>query len=197
MNYRKLLFASPFLIAAAVVLAPRSESQGKTTSYKIDAGHSAVVFKIMHFGAAYTWGRFNDMAGALSFAEGGEGSAVEVTVKTASVDTNDKKRDDHLRSPDFFSAKEFPEIKFKSTKWTKSSSGWDVAGDLTLHGVTKPVTVKVVKTGGEVDDPWGNVRIGFEGELRIKRSDFGMKKMIGPVGDDVWLGISIEAMRKK
>ena len=196
LNKKHLLLTLPLLLATVVVLAPRSESQGKTTDYQIDPGHSFVVFKIKHLDVAWTWGRFNKIAGSLKVADGVAGSSVDVTVETASVDTNDAKRDAHLKNADFFSAKEFPQITFKSKSWTKSGDGYDVTGDLTLHGVTKSVTVKVTKTGGEVKDPWGFLRVGFEGSLQIKRSDFGMKKMLNMVGDDVWLMISIEGMRK-
>ncbi|MHC4408618.1 MAG: YceI family protein [Planctomycetota bacterium] len=193
---KKLILTLPLLVATVVVLAPRSESQAQATDYRIDPSHSSVIFKISHMGVSYTYGRFNKIDGALKFADGGDGSSIEVTVQTASVDTNDAKRDAHLKNADFFSAKEFPQITFKSKSWTKSGDGYDVTGDLTLHGVTKSVTLKVTKTGGEKKDPWGFIRIGFEGALSIKRGEFGMKKMLNMVGDDVSLMISIEAMRK-
>ena len=118
-----------------------------------------------------------------------------MTVQAASINTGNAKRDKHLRGPDFFSVKEFPTITFKSKEW-KSTGGmnYDVTGDLTLHGVTKPVTIAVTKIG-EGKGPMGKPRVGFDGLLKIKRTDYGMKKLVGPAGDEVTLHFGIEAMR--
>lgn len=194
----KNLFLPLVLVAAlAAFFAPASESQAAASRYKVDPVHSSIHFKIQHLGIGHVWGRFNKMAGELTFADGGKGASASMTAETGSVDTNSEGRDKHLKSPDFFSAGEFGTISFKSTGWTKTGEdSYDVAGDLTLHGRTKPVTVKVTKVGeGDRGERFG-YRIGFDGELSIKRSEFGMTKMLEFVGDDVKLYIAIEAQRQ-
>jgi len=120
------------------------------------------------------------------------------------VDTGNAKRDEHLRGPDFFNAKEFPAISFKSTSLTATESdgadagkAYTLAGDLTLMGVTKPITVQAVKLA-EGKDPWGNFRIGFDTSFKIKRSDFGMTYGVdnGVVGDEVTIMLSFEGIKK-
>jgi polyisoprenoid-binding protein YceI len=149
-----------------------------------------------HLGISYTWGRFDSIEGTLKFRDNGEGAVIDVTVKADSVNTGTAKRDDHLRSPTFFSAKEFPTITFKSKSWTKTGDAtYDVVGDLTLHGVTKSVTIPVTKVG-EGKDPWGGFRVGFDGMIKVKRTDFGMNQMVGAAGDEVTLYLGIEGMRK-
>ncbi len=162
-------------------------------SWELDSAHAAVMFKVSHFdGLSHQYGRFNDIKGSLNT---GEDSAFEFTVATASIDTNNAKRDDHLRSPDFFNAKQFPVITFRGSEISETDNGLALSGDLTLHGVTQPLSVVLTKVG-EGDDPWGNHRIGLETTFTIKRSEFGMDKMIGPVGDEVTLIISFEAIRQ-
>ncbi len=193
----KKLVSLSLLVAAGIgalfLMQSVSSSQGKAAHFEIDGAHSAVVFRIKHLGISYTYGRFDEVSGTVDF---GGSNAVSITIKTGSVSTGNAKRDGHLKSPDFFSAKEFPTITFKSTSW-KSVEGdsYDVTGDLTLHGVTKSVTAKVEKTG-EGDRGKMGYRIGFHTELDIKRSDFGMTKLAQAVGDDVHLAISVEGIRK-
>ena len=139
----------------------------------------------------------NAFAGSFTVDEANPAaSRVELTVQVKSVDTNDEKRDQHLRSPDFFSVNQFPTMTFKSTSVSRGADEtYEIKGDLTLHGVTKPVVLSMRKTG-EGDDPWGNHRIGFEGTTKIKRSDFGMNKMMQAVGDQVWITVAVEGIRK-
>lgn len=164
-------------------------------NYTIDGSHSQVVFKVGHLGVSNNYGRFNDLAG--SYTLDGANSKIEITIKAESVDTANAKRDEHIKSPDFFNAKQFPTITFKSTS-VKPGSGNDMAvtGDLTFLGVTKPVSFTATKIG-EGDDPWGGHRSGFEATIKIKRGDFGSTKMVGPVGDEVTLLINIEGTRNK
>jgi polyisoprenoid-binding protein YceI len=156
-----------------------------------------VIFRIQHLGIAYVYGRINNLSGTLKIDEGTPaGSAVEIYAKTENVDTFNSERDDHLRSPDFFHSKEFPVVSFKSTSFTKTSKDmFEVTGDLALLGVTRPLTVKVQRTGAG-KDPWGGFRIGFETTFTIKRSDFGMNFMMGGVGDEVRIILSIEGIRQ-
>ena len=165
-------------------------------NYNVDKVHSSVLFRIQHLGVSYVWGRFNDISGTFTIDEAApDKSVVDITVKTESVDTDDAKRDKHLRSPDFFIAKTFPVMTFKST--SVKSDGKDhlaVTGELTLHGVTKTVTIPVTRIGTG-KDPWGGTRTGFEGELTIKRSDYGVSYMPGGLGEDVRLVLGIEGVR--
>lgn len=165
--------------------------------YSIDAEHSAIVFKVKHFNVAYTYGMFRKFEGSVTVdAKKAKNSKIELSIDSESVFTNVKKRDKHLRSPDFFNTKQFPKITFKSTKVRRSGKNWRVTGDLTMHGVTKSVAIKMKQTG-QGDDPYGNVRIGFEGSFKVKRTDYGITKMVGAAGDAVHLMLSIEGSRKK
>ena len=137
------------------------------TPYKIDTAHSSVL-KVIHFNVGYTVGMFKKLQGSID-----EGKSVEITIDASSVDSNQKKRDGHLRSPDFFNVKQFPEISFKSNKWEAAEGGAKVTGDLSFHGVTKSVSFFAKKVG-EGDDPYGNHRIGYTAELVIKRSEYGV-----------------------
>jgi polyisoprenoid-binding protein YceI len=168
-----------------------------TETYEVDPVHSAVVFRIKHLGIAYVYGRFNDLSGTLKIdSETSGSSVVEIYAKTKNVDTFHSERDNHLRSSDFFNAKKFPVISFKSKSFTKVSRDmYELTGDLSLHGVTRPLTVKVQRTGSG-KDPWGGFRIGFETTFTIRRSDFGMQYMMEGVGDEVRIILSIEGIRK-
>jgi polyisoprenoid-binding protein YceI len=166
-------------------------------TYEVDPVHSAVIFRVGHLGVSHTYGRFNDISGQVVLdAADPSKSSVEITVKADSVDTFSEKRDQHLKSPDFFNAKQFPELTFKSRSVKKTGeSEFEVAGDLTLHGVTRPVTVKVQHLGSG-SDPWGGYRAGFETTFDIRRSDFGMDYMPGGVSDEVRLIVAVEGVRK-
>jgi len=165
--------------------------------YEIDTEHSMIIFRAKHAGVSYNYGRFNEFTGKLEIDEDMSKSAVEFEVKASSIDTGLKKRDQHLRSSDFFSAKQFPVITFKSTK-VKAKEGQEdvleVTGDLELHGVKKSITVDVEITGrGTGHD--GETLIGFESIFEIKRSEFGMTYGIGAVSDEIRLIVSVEAIR--
>lgn len=160
--------------------------------WEVDAAHTAVIFKVSHMGASNQYGRFNDVSGSLAT---GDAAAFNFTALSNSVDTNNTKRDDHLRGPDFFNAKQFPEITFTGSSITANDEGLELAGELTLHGVTQPLTVQLTKVG-EAENRGGGTRIGLETTFTINRSEFGMDKMIGPVGDEVTLIISFEATSK-
>ena len=159
-------------------------------TYEIDTAHS-----IKHNGISYNYGRFNEFTGEITMDEDVSKSTVAFEVKTASVDTANKKRDQHLRSSDFFSAKQFPVITFKSTKVSmkEGEEGMlEVTGDLELLGVKKSITVDVEITGKD-KGKGGESLIGFESIFTIKRSEFGMTYGAGVVSDDIRLTVSIEA----
>ncbi|MFO0932802.1 MAG: YceI family protein [Planctomycetota bacterium] len=192
MKFRLASFAA----LAAAVASFGSLAQAEPQKFDVDAVHSAVIFRIQHMGAGYTYGRFNGISGSVTWdAANPSASSVSIKVATASVDTGNKDRDNHLRSPDFFDAAKFPEITFSSTSVKASGTTLEVAGKLSLHGVTKDVTVTMEKTG-EGKGREGEALVGFEGVLQIKRTDYGMTYGAGALGDDVRLTIAIEAMRK-
>lgn len=180
-------------VLALLLTAPlRAESK-----FKVDPGHSAVVFKVMHLGVGHVWGRFNDPAGTIVWDEQDPSkSKFEVTLQTSKVDTGNAGRDRHLRLPDFFDAAKFPTITFKSTAISKSSDdSYEMVGDLSLHGVTKSITVPLKKIGeGDRGERFGH-RIGFEATFTIKRSEFGMNYMPEGIGDDVSVIVNLEAPR--
>lgn len=181
--------------AVAFGLAAGRDSQAADT-YTVDPVHSAVVFRAKHMNASYAWGRFNDLSGSFALDEADPSrSVLDFQVKAASIDTGNAMRDKHLKSPDFFNAVQFPTITFKSSSFTKTSAGYEVTGELTLHGVTKPLTVKVVPVG-EGKGPMGLPIRGIDTSFTIKQSEFGMTKMVGPIGDDVWINVSIEGTKK-
>ena len=168
-------------------------------TYEVDTAHSMIIFRAKHNGVSYNYGRFNEFTGAIRMDETDVSkSTVEFEVKAASVDTGNEKRDQHLRSSDFFSAKQFPLITFKSTKVSPKEGKEDVlevTGDLELHGVKKSITVDVEITGRATGRD-GESLIGFESIFTIKRSEFGMTYGMGPVSDDIRLTVSVEAVQK-
>jgi polyisoprenoid-binding protein YceI len=161
--------------------------------FSVDTTHSSLIYKIKHQDVAYFYGRFNDVNGAFKLDPASpESGSVDMTVKADSVDTGNKKRDDHLRSQDFFSAKEFEKITFKSTSVKKSGENtFDVTGDFTMHGVTKQITVPVEFTGAATGRR-GQIA-GIHTTFTIKRSDYGMDFMQGKgLGDEVTITASLE-----
>lgn len=166
-------------------------------AYKVDPVHSTVLFGLKHMGVGYIFGRFDEISGTVQVDEqNAAGLVFDVQVKAESVDTNNAKRDQHLKGPDFFNVKEFPAIAFKSRE-VKPGEGQSfmVTGDLTLHGVTRPLTVKLDRVGSG-KDPTGAFRTGFVASFTIKRSDFGMKFMPEAIGDDVRLTVAFEGVRQ-
>lgn len=174
-----------------------SSSAFAADTWSVDPAHSTAIFRIKHFGASWQYGRFNDLAGTLVLDDADPTrSTLELTIKTGSVDTNNTKRDDHLKSPDFFDAAQYPTMTFKSKKIAvKSANLWAVTGDLTMHGVTREVTVDLERSGTG-KDPWGGTRTGAETTFTIKRSDFGVSFMPDGLGDDVRIIVSVEAVKK-
>jgi len=184
-------------LAAALVLVLLLPALARAAdSYQFDPAHSSVTFKIQHVGISWVQGRFDDLAGACMVdPEDAAKSSFEMTIKTASVDTNVAKRDQHLRSKDFFDVAQYPEMHFKSTAVKKVDAGLEVTGEFTLHGVTKSITFTL--SGGQgAEFPPGTKRVGYYTELTLKRSDYGMDKMIPMVGDEVHIFISFEAVKK-
>jgi len=166
-------------------------------SYEIDPVHASLIFRIKHLGVANFYGMFTDMAGTYRYdPEKPQENHVDVTVKTASISTANKARDEHLRGADFFDVEKHPEMRFVSREWKKTGEHtYDVIGDLTLLGVTKPVTARV-EFSGEGEGMQGEYRTGFEATFDIRRSEFGMTKYL-PIllGDEVRIILSVEGIR--
>lgn len=143
-------------------------------TYTIDPAHSRLGFVARHAMVTKVRGSFTEFEGAARTETGLENAAIELTAQVASIDTRNADRDGHLRTNDFFDAERFPTIEFRSTDVTAADDDTlRVTGDLTLKGVTKPVTIDF-EYGGQTQDPYGNERIGFDGATTIDRSDFGI-----------------------
>lgn len=166
-------------------------------NYRIDTAHSYVLFRIKHLGIGYSYGRFNGLAGTMVFDETTpENSAVTLQLEAKNVDTFVAKRDDHLRSADFFHAEKHPYIRFQSRSFEKTGEDtYTVVGDLTLLGRTRTLTAEALQTGAG-KDPWGKYRRGFETRFAIQRSDFGMDYMLSGLGDQVEITVSVEVIRE-
>lgn len=165
--------------------------------YKIDPVHSSVGFKVGHMGISNIYGRFNDVSGSVTFdKETPSKSAVEFTIPVESIDTRVEKRDQHLKSPDFFNAKQFPLMTFKSTEVKKSGDDlYQVTGNFTLRGITKAITVEFKKIG-EGKGMQNEFRAGGETQFTIKRSDFGMAFMPQAISDEVTVTLAVEGIKQ-
>ena len=182
------------LVAAGLAF---SAAAAQAAEYKIDSGHSFVQFKISHIGVSWVIGTFEKVSGSFTFDSeaGPEGQSITVEIDTASVDTNHAERDKHLRSADFLNVDELPTATFVSTGYEGDDESGVMRGDLTLHGVTKPIAIAVKKVGAG-KDPWGGYRAGFEGTVTLTRKDFGMGYNLGPVAESMDLFLFIEGIRE-
>jgi polyisoprenoid-binding protein YceI len=188
----------PLLPIALLAIAACSVQAQTAETYRIDPVHSIVEFKIRHLGISWVKGVFREFAGGGAFDPAHpENSHIEVIVQAASIDTGTEKRDTHLRSPDFFNAGKFPTLSFKSTKVEKlGANRYSVTGDFTLLDQTRPVTVEVETSDAAPGLEPGEIRRGGETAFKIKRSDFGMAGMVGPIGDEVQISLSFESVRE-
>lgn len=191
-------FLKLIALSSALSLASIAPAAAESATYQIDPGHTGLYFQVDHVGYSNMFGRFNKMSGTMVFdPENPATGRLEMTIDAASIDTNHQARDDHLRSPDFFNASEFPDITFTSTaiEVTGDNTG-RVTGDFTLLGVTKPVTMDV--TFNQIAPyPFaeGQTRIGFSATGSLDRTDFGMTYGGGNIGDDIKLYVEVEAFR--
>ncbi|HZW09552.1 MAG TPA: YceI family protein [Phycisphaerales bacterium] len=211
---RATLTAIPaaLLIASAGLLAGFARHPGASPapaaaaadSYQVDPVHSTVLFQIRHSGITNFYGRFNDFAGEFTFdPESPSAAEFSFEVQTASVDTGNQKRDDHLRNADFFNARQFPTVTFKSTGLEHvEGDTYKLTGELTLQGETRPVTADF-QWLGTATGPTGAQIAAYEARFEIKRSDFGMSKYLSPdggegggIGNTVKLVVSVEAAKK-
>lgn len=181
------------LLAIAVALGGTAQA----AEYELDAAHSSATFSISHLGFSTVHGGLAELSGGFTFdPEKPEKASVQVTAKAASINTFNEGRDEHLRNEDFFNVTKFPELSFKSTAWKKTGEKtFDVTGEFTLLGVTKPITVPVTFNGAG-EGFKGEQRAGFSASFKIKRSEYGMDKSVGPVGDEVSIEVSIQGIKK-
>jgi polyisoprenoid-binding protein YceI len=191
------------LAAAAVIAGIPGLAHAEMARFNVDLDHSIVGFDVAHMVVSRTNGRFTDFKGSvLMDLDTKEFKEIEAVIQTSSVNTNNKKRDDHLRSPDFFNVEKHPTMTFKMKSYTKAGDQYTAIGDLTLLGVTKEISLTGTYNGSVVD-PFGNTRVGFTGEGTINRKDFGMQwtKTMDKgglvVGDTVKIRLEIEAIQEK
>lgn len=189
------IFAVLFLALSLTVCA---------ADYEVDLAHSSATFKIKHLGISTVTGRFDKFSGTVSLDPADPKTLkTTATIDVASIDTDNDKRDEHLRKPDFFDAAKFPQITFVSNGVKETGKNkYAISGDLTLHGVTKPVVLDA-EFGGALKDPWGGERVAFTASTVINRLDYG----VGPeqkletgglmLGNEVRIEIEIEAIKKK
>ncbi len=172
-----------------------------TGTWKPDPVHSNIGFSVKHMGVSTVRGRFGEFDGSLVVAEDGS-LKIGGTVKSASVDTKEPQRDEHLRSPDFFDAAKYPELTFQSSRIEQAGDDrFQITGDLTIHGVTNEITLDAEVTGSDVD-PQGNTRVGLEITGELSRKDYEMKfnAALGSgnlvVSDNVKLALDVSAVRQ-
>lgn len=184
LTFGALLFTTGSAVAADYVI----DKQGQ---------HAFVNFRIQHLGYSWVYGAFRDFDGSFTFDEKNPAAdKVNVTINTTSLDTNHAERDKHLRSGDFLNVAKFPQATFTSTEVKKDGDELDITGNLTLNGVTKPITLEA-KLIGKGSDPCGGERAGFEASGKIHLKDFNITKDLGPASQDVELIISVEGVQKK
>lgn len=184
--------------ALALGTALFSAGQAMAADYKIDkeGQHAFIEFRIKHLGYSWLYGRFDDFDGAFTFDEKNPAAdKVKVTINTNSVNSNHAERDKHLRSPDFLNVAKNPTATFESTGVKAQGKNAEITGNLTLNGVTKPVTIKA-ELVGQGDDPWGGYRAGFIGTTTLKLKDFNIQRDLGPASQEVELTLSVEGVRQ-
>ena len=183
------------VVAPTTAQTTQNKSAADATVWKIDDTHSMGLFRVQHSGAGMFWGRFDGVTGIITTSGIPTGTlALDVSIDTNSVSSANKDLDGHLRSPDFFSVKEFPTMTFISTSSKKLPNNmWEVSGNLTMHGVTKSITTNVEMTG-QAESPRGK-KIGFEAVFTIDRSEFGMSYGVekNAIGNSVRITVALEA----
>ena len=191
--------ATPAASATLVVPPP-----APAATYDVDVSHSRLTFSVRHMMVSNTRGQFGKFAGTAYVDEANPGaSTVHLEIETASIDSSDPKRDEHLRSADFFDVKHFPKMTFRSTQVERAGAGWKVTGELTIRAITRSVVLDVDAISPPVKDPWGGVRRGTRARAKLDRKAFGLvwNKALEAggvaVGDEVTLDLEVELLEKK
>ena len=192
-------------LAVIISFAASYSALAQSGEYIIDSSHSQVIFKVKHLAISTVTGHFDQFEGSYKLdSDNMSDSNVEATIVASSINTNDQKRDKHLRSDEFLDVEKFPSIAFKSKEIIKGDgNNFQIVGDLTIHGVTKEVTLDATYEGHVGSDPWGKERTAFIANGKINRKDFGMtwNKALEAgglvVGDEVRMTLEVEGIRKK
>jgi polyisoprenoid-binding protein YceI len=173
------------------------------STYLIDPAHSSVNFSIKHLMIAKVHGGFEKFSGKVHYdPQNPQDMQVEATIDTSSINTRDSQRDAHLRSAEFFDVDNYPNIIFVSKKIEVKRGELTIHGDLTIHGVTRPVTLEVEGPSEEIKDPWGNVKMGVSATTKVKRKDYGLSWNAALeaggflVGDDVNISLDIQLLKQ-
>jgi len=173
-----------------------------TSTWNIDPAHSAAEFKVKHMMISNVKGKFSGISGVLNrFEADHTRSTLDVTIDVSTINTHDPQRDGHLKSAEFFDVEKFPTMAFKSAHIEKKGDGFAVTGDLTIHGVTRPVTLNVEEVSEPAKDPWGNTRIGLSATAKINRKDFGLTWNAAletggvMVGEEVHITLDVEFIK--
>lgn len=172
------------------------------TTYQIDPSHSTISFSLKHMMIAKVHGGFEKFRGTFQYdKEHLSNSKVEVSIEADSINTREPQRDTHLKSADFFDVEKYPSLTFESSRFLLEGSDLKVVGELTIHGVTKSVTLELEVPTDEIKDPWGNFKIGVSGTTKIKRKDFGLTWNAALeaggvlVGDEISISLDIQLVR--
>ncbi len=190
--------ASPRPLLAVLAVAVAAAAPATAADYVIDTAksHASINFRIKHLGFSWLTGRFDDFAGTFTFDDAHpEASKVKVEVNTDSIDSNHAERDKHLRGKEFLDTATYPKATFESTAVKVDGDKATITGNLTLHGVTKPIAIAAERVGGG-DDPWGGFRQGFSGTTRIPLKAFGINFDLGPAAQEAELTLNIEGVRQ-
>ena len=191
------------LSALALALSPLVAAGAQASTWTLDADHTTVGFSVRHMMVTDVKGAFDKVSGTVELDDKDAAkSKIDVEIDAASINTRNQKRDDHLRSPDFFDVAKFAKITFKSTKIELAKDGsMKITGDLTMHGVTKPVTLQAAKLSDEYKDPWGGTHRGTTATAKLNRKDFGLEWNVALetggvlVGDKVKINLDIQAVK--
>ena len=180
-----------------VILTMAAAALAQAGTWQIDPNHSAAQFSVRHLGVSTVRGAFMKVSGSATYDTTSPAkNTVDVSIDASSVDTRVQMRDNDLRSPNFLDVQKYPTITFKSKQVKSSGPGkMQILGDLTIHGVTKEVTLDVDGPSTPIKDPWGNQRIGASASTKINRHDFGVDGAPGVVGDDISITIDTELIQ--
>jgi polyisoprenoid-binding protein YceI len=185
-----------FVLAAAVAAAVALPAVAELETYSVDVGHTRPEFEVRHLGLSIQRGRFDKVAGKINFDAAAKKGSADITIDTTSLDSGNAKLDTHLKSEDFFNVEKFPTMTFKGSNFTFDGDKLkSVGGDLTLLGVTKPVVLTANVFECLMHPMAKKKACGGDFSATLKRSDFGMKYIVGPVSDDVTLRVNIEALK--
>jgi polyisoprenoid-binding protein YceI len=187
---------SRFVLALMAGLTLAACAAAQTGTWQIDPNHSAAQFAVKHLGVSTVRGAFTKVSGTAKYDADPAKLALDATIDANSVDTRVEMRDNDLRSPHFLDVQKYPTITFHSKHASAAGAGkLQITGDLTLHGVTKEVTLDVDGPSAPIKDPWGNQRIGASATTKINREDFGVGAASGAVGDELTITIDVELIQ--